>query len=162
MRKKKMTNMKNLYIIIALLSIIFTCSCSKDDEYSESDYKKGIIGKWEQFSCSGWEKTNGVLSDEFTDRVYDKNYWVYTYKEDGTRLEEVYSRLDSSISQTKEYRWSILGDTIVVKYADGKFMDAIEKILSINSTEMKTLINFSEKNHNTVYEYYEVYTYKRR
>lgn len=41
-------------------------------------------------------------------------------------------------------------------------MDAIEKILSINSTEMKTLVNFSEKNYNTVYEYYEVNTYKRR
>lgn len=154
--------MKNLYIIIALLSTIFTCSCSKDDEYSEVDYKKGIIGEWELFSCSGWEKTNGVISDEFTDRVYDEDYWVYTYKEDGTLLKEVYSRLESSKLQSDEYKWSLVGDTIVEKYADGEFREAIEKILSINSTEMKTLINFSEKNHNTVYEYYEVYTYKRR
>lgn len=157
-----MTNMKNLYIIIALLAIIFTCSCSKDDEYSEGDYKKGIVGEWEYISKSGWEKKNGVISDEFTDRVNDEVYWVYTYKEDGTRLEEVYSRSESSKLESYEYKWSLLGDTIVVKYADGKFMDAIEKILSINSTEMKTLINFSEKNYNTVYEYYEVNTYKRR
>lgn len=157
-----MKAMKNTYIIIALLSVLFTFSCSKDDEYSEVDFKKGIVGEWEQVSKSGWEKKNGVISDEFTDRIYDEDYWVYTYKEDGTLLEEVYSRSESSKLESYEYRWSLLGDTIVVKYADGKFMDAIEKILSINSTEMKTLVNFSEKNYNTVYEYYEVNTYKRR
>lgn len=162
MRKKKVKAMKSTHIITTLLLILFMFSCIKDNEYKECDYNKSIIGEWEKVSKSGWEKTNGMITDEFTDRVYDESFWVYTYKEDGTLLAEVYSRLEPSILQSEKYRWSIVGDTIVVKYADGKFRDAIEKILSINSTEMKTLINFSETNRNNVYEYYEVYTYKRR
>lgn len=154
--------MKNKYIISIFLLTLFVSSCSKDDEYSKDNYMKAIIGEWEKVSKNGWEKTNGMITDEFTDHVYDESFWVYTYKEDGTLLAEVYSRLEPSILQSEKYRWSIVGDTIVVKYADGKFRDAIEKVLSINSTEMKTLINFSERNGNNVYEYYEVYTYKRR
>jgi hypothetical protein len=141
--------------IIAMMAVILMglAACSSDDE-EEVGSKADLIGTWEEYAETYWEKEDGKIVEEYelTKDDFSDFGWRWSFYEDGSCNNQEYwsGRWDNSWGT-----WSMQSNTI---YIDG------EEWFTIKTLNKNTLIvEYHEKevSSGVTYEYYSLEKYHR-
>jgi hypothetical protein len=156
--------------MLGLLLLAFSlASCSNDDDddnnlgTTKAESMTSIIGYWEEYSYSGWEKEDGVKVDEW-DELSDEGYgFRFYFFEDGTGQDKEYA---SNTWGTSNFTWALSGNKVLISFGeDESFKERTYTIKSLTSTTL--VLEFSNKqtlkstNGYVEWEIYEKQTFHR-
>lgn len=139
-----------------MLCVFSFVSCSDDEVGSKSD----LVGGWLLYSERGWEKENGVLTDEWNDT--DMNDIRIYFYEDGTCIqEEYYNKKWYSVDGT--FNWSLNGSKLRIRGVDedGDVEDETGIVKTLNKTTFEVEHTDKYKEDGITYEEYNRQVYKR-
>lgn len=124
-----MRAMKNIHIIITLLLIFFTCSCSKNDE-ENNDLRSSLIGSWaekpsrEQFIFTFNKDGSGIhesLNSKYPEYTH---YYPFTYKIDSKTMTLTIHFDDKPQDKLSLYKIKVTENTLVMHlYEHGELAD---------------------------------------
>jgi hypothetical protein len=129
-------------------------SCSSDDEVgSTSD----LVGCWLLYSEQGWEKEDGVKTDEWNDTDLN-NFRLFFYEDGSGKSDELYR---NKWSYEKYFYWSLKGSklTLIDNDADNDEESCVVKTL--NKTTLIIEYTEKDKEDGVTYEEYNREVYKR-
>ncbi len=100
-----MKNVKILFVLMSVMTLVFS-ACS-DGIGSSSD----LIGTWEAVSETGWEKQDGVITNEYYEDL--SGSIRITFNKNGTY---VLTYLGGGIDESSEGEWSYNKGVLVLDY----------------------------------------------
>jgi hypothetical protein len=140
-----------------MLSVLSFTSCSSDDEVgSTSD----LIGGWLLYSEQGWEKENGVKTDEWNNTDLN-DIRIYFYEDGTCTQEEYYNKRWYKVDGT--YSWSLNGSKLRIRGIDddGDEEDEIGIVKTLNNTTFEVEHTDKYKEDGITYEEYNRQVYKK-
>lgn len=144
---------KLFYFMACILCALSFTSCSSDDD--EVGSTADLIGGWQLYTEQGWEKENGVKTDEWNETdITDIRAYFY---EDGTCVQEEYYNKRWNI--VGSFLWSLKGNKLTITDEDGEQEIGIVKTLNETTLELEHTDKYKEDG--ITYEDYDWQVYKR-
>ncbi|WP_194767096.1 lipocalin family protein [Tamlana sp. I1] len=141
-----------IILTVAVLTSVFSTSCSKDDDGGAPSNEDQIIGEWILVSETERVYINGEFEEENVYEYDEDTVHTITFSEDGTF---VFYELYSGGSYTNEGTYRFDGDTLITSYDDDEYEVDIElhnNYFIVNDTD-----TYAENGDSYRYEYEERY-----
>jgi hypothetical protein len=142
--------------LIAIISAMLMGlpACSDDNEVSS---KADLIGIWQEYYESYWEKENGEKINEYECTYDDDSFaWRFTFYEDGK-----YKNQEYSYGSWDDYwgKWTMESNTIY--FDEGTEDEATVTIKTLNKNTLIIELYEKEVYSGTTYEWYSLQKYHR-